>query len=123
VPLKTLYTLFSLAVLMFVAKPFIGFSIENIEGQLIDAHSLLAKSFTIRKPDDLNDAKSKASSLKYQLTNPPENIFLTIAALLGILFPVVSITNIFTGNSFLNSLKLSLTPPDQPYLLTGKLTI
>ena len=120
---KTLYTIFYLAVLMFIAKPFIGFSLGQTESQLVKSHSILAKSFTIRKPDDLNDAKSKANFLKQRLANPPEHISFTIAAILFLLFPLFFYRDVFTGLGFLNSLNSNAFIPENIFLLTGKLTI
>jgi len=123
VQLKTLYTLFYLAVFMFIAKPFIGFSLGSFASQVIKSHSLLAKSFSKRKPEDLDDAKINAAVIKQKLTNPPETISLTIAAVLELLFPIEFERNSITGQSFLNTLKANLQPTEHPYLLTGKLTI
>ena len=121
--LKTLYFIFYVAVLMFTVKPFIGFSITNVNCFLIDSHSILAKSFSKRKPEDLEDSKAKATAIHRQITNPPFPLLLTIAALLSLLFPVVFKVEGRIGNSFLNKLKTALIPAQQSYLLTGKLTI
>ena len=121
---KKLYSFFYLAVLMFVAKPFIGFSISNFDSaSIIESHSLLAKCFTNRKPEDLEDSKAKAGAISLQLTNPPLPLLLTITALLSLLFPLIFKRTGRTGNSFINELKTALVPAAQPYLLTGKLTI
>lgn len=121
---KKLYSFFYLAALMFVAKPFIGFSIACIDSvSIIESHSLLAKSFTNRKPEDLEDSKAKAGAIRLQLTNPPLPLLLTITALFSLLFPLLFKRNERVGYSFLNNLQTSLVPAAQPYLLTGKLTI
>jgi len=123
VRLKTLYFFFYLAVLMFTAKPFIGFSLINFNGLLIDSHSILAKSFSKRKPEDLEDSKAKAGAIHQQLTNPPLLLLLSIIALLSFLFPLVFKRASRIGDSFINGLKTALVPAAQPYLLAGKLTI
>jgi hypothetical protein len=120
--LKTLYILFCLAVFMFIAKPFIGFSI-NINNKQLDIHNILIKSFSNRKPEDLQDAKQKAALLRAQLTNPPMPLLLRIATLLAFVFPFLFKAYNNTKSSYLNSLQLSLIPTDQPYLLAGKLII
>jgi hypothetical protein len=107
---------------MFVAKPFIGFSLANTDST-IESHSLLTKSFSKRKPEDLDDAKAKASSIQEQIINPPFPLLLSIASLLAFLFPLIFVRDFFSGSSFLNSLKVALIPAAQPYLLAGKLTI
>jgi len=123
VQLKTLYTLFCLAVFMFIAKPFIGFSLGEFENHGIESHRILAKSFAKRKPEDLEDAKIKAAEIKQKLSNPPETIFLTIAAILGLFFPIVFKRSPLAVQSFLDDIKASLRPVEHQYLLNGKLTI
>ena len=108
---------------MFIARPFIGFSVANVNGQVIGSHSLLTKSFSKRKPEDLEDAKIKVSEIKQKLSNPPQTISLTIVALLGLFFPIVFKRNTLSGQSFLNNIKANLQPAEHPYLLTWKLTI
>jgi len=121
---KRLYSFFYLAVFMFVAKPFIGFSISGIKNPAtIESNSLLAKSFTKRKSDELEDSKAKAGAIHQQLTNPPLPLLLCITALLTLLFPLLFKSEGHIGNSFINKLKTALIPAAQPYLLTGKLTI
>lgn len=123
VRLKTLYFFFYLAVLMFTAKPFIGFSVIGVNSPLIDSHSILAKSFSKRKPEDLEDSKTKAGAIRQQLTNPPLPLLLSIMALLAFLFPFIFKRTNRIGHSLINELKNALVPAAQPYLLTGKLSI
>ena len=108
---------------MFIAKPFIGFGLGEFENHGIESHSILAKSFAKRKPEDLEDAKIKAAEIKQKLSNPPETIFLTIAAILGLFFPIVFKRSPLAVQSFLDDIKASLQPAEHQYLLTGKLTI
>jgi len=123
VSLRTFYTIFSVAVFMFIAKPFIGFSLGELENQATESYSLLAKSFSKRKPEDLEDAKIKASDIKQKLTTPPEKISLTIAAVLGLFLPIGFISKLLAGKNFLNNFKAGLVPEEHPYLIIGKLTI
>lgn len=108
---------------MFTVKPFIGFSITGVNSFLIDSHSILAKSFSKRKPEDLEDSKAKAGAIHQQITNPPLPLLLTITALLSLLFPLLFKQVKRIGNSFINELKTALIPQAQPYLLLGKLSI
>jgi len=114
---------FFLAATLFIAKPFLGFSIFSAGSPTIEIHNILVKSFSKRKPEDLNDAKEKAASIRQQLTNPPVVLFLAITALLGFIFPLAFKRGNSISYSFLNDLKLSFIPAAQPYLLTGKLII
>jgi hypothetical protein len=122
-PLKTLYTIFCIAVFMFIAKPFIGFSVRVPESQLVKSNSILSKSFAIRKPDDLNDAKSKAYNLQQRLVNPNQLVFLTIAGLLLFLFPLLFKRDIFSANGSITSLNANAFAPEDIFLSSGKLTI
>lgn len=120
---KALYGIFFLAVLLFIAKPFIGFaSITGSQGH-ITAHSILVKAFSKRKPEDLRDAELKKTALRVMLINPPVKMLVSITLLLGILFPLLFQRLTFVTCSYLNRIRYSLIPAEQPYLLTGKLTI
>src|ERR1700750_3431806 len=86
---KALYGLFFLAVLLFVAKPFIGFAAISGSRECITAHSILIKSFSKRKPEDLRDAEIKKAALRTMLSDPPSKLLVSITLLLGILFPLL----------------------------------
>jgi hypothetical protein len=120
-PINTVKIFFYLAVLLFVAKPFIGFSIAGSDYQLKEPNNILVKIFSKRKPEDLEDARITASIIHQKLTNPP--ILITIMALLGFLFPAVYKRLISVNNSFINNMNAALVPVHQPYFLSGKLTI
>jgi hypothetical protein len=119
-PINTVKIFFYLAVLLFVAKPFMGFSI-NAAQQLKEPNNILVKIFSQRKPEDLEDARITAAGIHHNLTNPP--IFLTIMALLGFLFPAVYKKLLAINSSYLNTINVGLVPVHQPYFLSGKLTI
>jgi len=119
--LKTAKVFFCLAVLLFVAKPFIGFSIISFANIPVASNSLLIKSFSNRKPEDLKDAEAKKATIHRLLSNPPAILLLTIAALLGLLFTAL-FKKISISTRFLNELQAGLIPI-QPNLLTGKLSI
>jgi len=112
---------FYLAVLLFVAKPFMGFSIVGNMHHLNQTHNILVKIFSQRKPEDFDDAKITAAGIQQKLTNPP--LLLSIVALLGLVFPAVYKRVGGINYSFLNNLQAELVPAYQPYFLSGKLTI
>jgi len=118
---NTVKIFFYLAVLLFVAKPFVGYSITGNMRQLTQPHNILVKIFSKRKPEDLEDAKITASVIQHKLNNPP--LLLTIMALLGLLFPTIYKRIAGVNYSFLNNLQAGLIPAYQPYFLSGKLTI
>jgi hypothetical protein len=120
--LRTVKIIFSIAVLLFVAKPFLGFSVLE-SGQSITVNSILAKSFNQRKPEDFRDAEERAAVIHHQLANPPAFLFLTIAALLAFIFPVLFKPSDRLTFRSLNDIKNGLTQGYPVYLLIGKLSI
>lgn len=120
---KVLYGLFFLGVLLFVAKPFIGFAAISSNKEQITQNSILVKSFSKRKPEDLLDAELKKAALRVMLIEPPVKLLVSIAFLLGLLFPVIFNGPSLVTGSYLNRIHYSLIPAEQPYLLTGKLSI
>jgi hypothetical protein len=120
-PINTVKIFFYLAVLLFVAKPFIGFSLNTADYQIKEPNNILVKIFSKRKPEDLEDARITAASIHQRLTNPP--ILVTIMALLGFLFPAAYKHLTGVNNSLLNNMNAALVPVHQPYFLSGKLTI
>jgi hypothetical protein len=120
---KVLYILFTIAVLLFVAKPFIGFAALAGKKEHISRQSILIKSFDKRKPEDLHDAETQKAAVRALLLNPPLLPLSAIAFLLGFVFPYLFKPTGRISNSFLNSLHYKLIPETQTYLLNGKLTI
>lgn len=120
---KALYSIFFLAVLLFVAKPFIGFAALSGNRESITAKSILVKAFSKRKPEDLRDAELKKAALRTMLMEPPVKLLESMAFLLGILFPLLFRSAALITGSYLNRIRYSLIPAAQPYLLTGKLSI
>jgi len=120
-PINTVKIFFYLAVLLFVAKPFVGYSIFYVDHHVTQPGNLLVKIFSQRKPEDLEDAKIVAADIHHKLSNPP--VLLSIMALLGLLFPALykRVTDI--NNSFINNTNVALVPVHPPYFLSGKLTI
>jgi hypothetical protein len=120
--IKTVKIIFYLAVSLFIAKPFLGFSVIETN-QSIAVHNILAKSFSNRKPEEFKDAEAHAGAIHHLLSNPPLLLLLSITFLLGFIFPLAFKRLVGMDSSSLNDLKLSLVPVQQPYRLSGKLTI
>jgi hypothetical protein len=119
---KALYGLFLLSVLLFIAKPFIGFA-ASAKREHVTASNILIKSFDKRKPEDFHDAEQKKATIRQMLTEPPLNLLVPISLLLGFIFPLIFEPTQRISDGFLSSIKYSLIPASQPYLLTGKLSI
>lgn len=120
---KALYGLFCLAVLLFIAKPFIGFAVVSGGSTNITSNSILVKSFAKRKPEDLRDAETRKAALRVMLMQPPVKQLFPITFLLGILFPLLFRSKPAITNGFLSQINYSLIPAAHPYLLAGKLII
>ena len=119
--LNTVKIIFCLAVLLFIAKPFMGYVVLASGNGLKQPHSIMVKIFSKRKPEDLEDAKTIAAAIHQKLINPP--VSLTLLALLAFVFPFVYKRSGRISYSSLNELNVTLVPIHHPYFLSGKLTI
>jgi hypothetical protein len=115
--LLTIKLCIGLAVLLFVAKPFLGFSICEANHP-IEMHSLLAKSFTKRKTENFESAEAQK-----KLAQSPALKLLSFAILLDFLFPFIYKRVTVISSQSLHGLNLALVPVQPSYLLTGKLII
>ena len=120
---KALYGLFLLSVLLFIAKPFIGFAVVSGGSTNITSNSILVKCFAKRKPEDLRDAETRKAALRVMLMEPAVKQLVSITFLLGVLFPLLFRSKPTITNGFLSHIHYSLIPAAQPYLLAGKLII
>lgn len=113
---------FTLAALLFVAKPFFGFEVINHHLRVVHQHSILAKSFTKRMPESLADADANAKQIHQLLADPFAILLPTISCLLFILFPAV-FKNVKITGKVLSDIYYTLLSPQYSYLLAGKLII
>ena len=121
--LKTFRLFISLAAILFVAKPFIGFAAFNSSSHPRIAHSILVKSFTKRKPESLQEGYAKSEAIHQSLTNPLLVLLSGIVFLLAMLFPFLLDKGIRLTNRILLAICAIILPPEPAYLLTGKLII
>ena len=121
--LKAYRILFSIAALLFIAKPFVGFAAFNRHSKPRIVHTILVKSFTKRKPETLQEGNAKAEALSQFLTNPLLILFSGIAVLLEMLFPLLIGDEIRKANGFLPGLRYVPVPTAGLLLFSGKLTI
>src|SRR5580692_5802855 len=97
---------FGLAVLLFVAKPFLGFTMfSRLHPPAIE--SIFVKSFTKRKIEDPEN-KFNAAAIQKKLADPVEQFILRFSFLLSIIFPVIFLADLNINNRFLRRLQLSL---------------
>lgn len=113
---------FAFAALLFIAKPFFGFEVASNHFKIRVSHNILVKSFSKRKPENLEDAEKSAAHIHHQLSNPLmvllSSISLLLLSLLPALFEPIRITD-----RILSDIRLSLLPPEPAYLLSGQLII
>jgi hypothetical protein len=114
---------FLLAALLFIAKPFFGFSANVQRTRHSQGYTILAKSFTKRKPESIEEADANIEFIHQLLNNPLLNILSTISFLLLTLFPVLFKNGLEITGRFLSDLRSALLPPKHAYLLSGKLII
>jgi hypothetical protein len=114
---------FAFAALLFIAKPFFGFEISNRHFKIHISHNILVKSFSKRKPESLEDADKNAKQIYQQLSNPLMILLSSMSLLLLSLLPsLFDRLRKITGR-ILSDIRLSLLPPENTYLLAGKLII
>jgi len=113
---------FCLAVLLFVAKPFLGFTLFS-RMHPPAAKNIFVKAFTKRKLEDPENSSFSASAIQKKLAEPVKYFSLRFAFLLSIIFPCMLCAGADITNRFLRRVRLSLTPQTHSYLLNSKLII
>lgn len=113
----------SIAAMIFVLKPFLGFRTLNRQFKPRISHSILAKSFTKRKPESLEDADERVALIHKVLTNPPLPLLGTISFLLSVLFSLVAFSGVKITRRTLSDLRTTLYPAQPVYLRCSSLLI
>ena len=121
-PYNTAKIYFCLAALLFVAKPFLGFTMFS-RLHPPAAENIFIKAFNKRKLEYNEDSASSMSVILKNLANPQEELFLLFSLLLSIIFPLAFKSLSRLSNRFINDIRLSLKPDDDTYLLNGTLLI
>lgn len=125
-PVRYLKYFLVFAMFMFVAKPFVGFSLRYqhyFRKTHHNSSSILVKSFTKRKLEHNEDSEFSLSGIQKRLANPAVPLVLLFAFVLSALLPSVLRSVKTATNSILAAIVYGLNPPQQLYLLSGKLTI
>jgi len=113
---------FCLAVLLFVAKPFLGFTMfSRAHPPAVD--NIFVKAFTKRKIEDPESSNFSASAIQKKLAEPVKDFVLRFSFLLCIIFPLAFAAGADITDLFLRRIKLSLYPRGPAYLLNSKLII
>jgi hypothetical protein len=113
---------FCFAVLLFVAKPFLGFAMfSRMHPPAVE--NIFIKAFTKRKLEDPENSNSSMSAIQKKLAEPVKYFSLRFSFLLSIIFPCILFALAGITNRFLRRIQFSLTPQTHSYLLNGKLII
>ena len=110
------------AVLLLVAKPFLGFTMFSRIHPPAD-QSIFIKSFTKRKQEYTEDSSFDMHALQKKLADPVKQVLLRFSFLLSILFPALLAAGKNITDRFLNEIQLSLSPRQHSWLLNSKLII
>ena len=111
---------FTIAVVLFVARPFLGYTINF--SNPVAAVTILVKSFTKRKLEFVENSKYDIKTVQKKLAEPVNALFLLFSCFLSIIYPLIEEALSVTGN-FIRRLKLSLFPAPDTWLLNGQLII
>ena len=111
-----------LAALLFVAKPFLGFEMFSKLHPPAE-ESIFIKSFSRSRPEYSEDNNFNLFEVQKKALPLLPPLFLGIAFLLSILFPVVFIAGININQRFLRGIRLTICLPADTWLLHGSLLI
>jgi hypothetical protein len=120
--LKTVKIYLCFAVLLFVAKPFLGFSMFN-RVHPPAAESIFIKAFTKRKQEYVEGSSFDILTIQKKLANPFKQLFLRFSFLLSIIFPFSFVFWENVTNRFSRCVKSISYPRQDAWLLNGQLII
>jgi len=110
------------AVLLFVAKPFLGFSMFSRVNPP-PVQSIFVKAFTKRKQEYVENSNYDIHTVQKKLAEPLQQFALRFSLLLDALFlAIVAAQTIFTAR-FLRGIQLNLSQRQSAYLLNRQLLI
>jgi len=120
--LKSAKIYFCFAVLLFVAKPFLGFGMFNSLAPPAD-ENIFIKAFSKRKQDYAEDSNFDIIAVQKKLADPGIRLLVRFSSYLSIIFPAVFDAGFNINNQFLRWLQLSKPRPQPAYLLNSKFII
>jgi len=113
---KSAKIFFIVAVLLFVAKPFLGFGMFSSTRPPAE-DNIFVKVFSKRKVENEEDGKSNLSAIQKKLAEPIGEFLIHFSFLLAVLFPVVFETGAKISTGFLRNIRLGQHPRGHIYLL------
>ena len=121
--LKTYKLILSIAALLFLAKPFLGFSVYEQLQEKGQENTLLVKVFAKRKPEFMEEVITRSVVFQALLKEKADQFIFTFGALLLCLFPLLSLFGDKLFSRYNNRKIQDITSIDPIYLLTCRLTI
>lgn len=120
--IKSAKIFFFFAVLLFVAKPFIGFSLYSCLNPPV-ASNIMVKAFTKRKQEYVENSGYDVNTVQKKLADPILQFILRFSFLLSILFSAVYASIAGITRRLARITQLVFTPPQRAYLLNSQLII
>ncbi|WP_345947761.1 hypothetical protein ABDD95_12965 [Mucilaginibacter sp. PAMB04274] len=109
--------------MLFLAKPFLGFSVYGQLQEKAQENTLLVKVFAKRKPEFMEEAITRSIAFQAMLKDRADQFILTFGALLLSLFSFLAVNAQNAFGRYNNQRKQHITSIDPIYLLTCRLTI
>jgi hypothetical protein len=119
---KIIKIYFCFAVMLLVAKPFLGFSMFSRIHPPAE-ENIFVKAFNKRKQEYTEDSSFDIIEIQKKLADPVNQLFFRFAFFLAIILPAVFNAGINITNRFLRNIQLSLPQPGHSWLLNSKLII
>jgi hypothetical protein len=119
---KTAKIYLCFAVLLLVAKPFLGFSMFSRVHPPAE-ESIFVKVFNKRKQEYSEDSANDFNTVLKKLAEPVQVFFLRFLYFLNILFPAVFADGISITTGLLNKIRSDLSDGKQTWLLNSMLLI
>jgi hypothetical protein len=119
---KSAKIMFCLAAALFVAKPFLGFSMFS-RMHPPSSENIFVKVFTKRKLEDNESKKSSVEAIQKKLADAGRQFLLRYSFLLSILFPIIFLSGVQINERFLRKHHLSLALTEPSWILNCKLVI
>src|SRR5476649_107801 len=114
--LKSAKIYFCFAVLLLVAKPFLGFSMFS-RANPPAVENIFVKAFTKRKQEYAENSHFNIVSIQKKLAEPVNLLFLRFSFFLSTIFPAIFASGLYVNAQFLRRRQLSLASCEPAYLL------
>lgn len=115
--LRTLKIIFYFSAILFIGKPFLGFSLLDRNQNEVVTTLLLGKLFSKRKHDYIEDDLLESAAVQQMLSRPPIESILTFFGFLALLFSAL-VDKVRLTTAMLQGIQVRLPGRDDTYLHT-----